>query len=298
MNLLHLRYFYEVARTQSFTESSRSLRVSQPAISKMVRLLEDDLGQRLFERDRRGVRLTENGEILFVHASRIFSEAERARDAIASRGTPAPYEGEWTLGASDNLAIHLIPPVLGRFKEDHPALRIGLFAGTSAQIKTELHYDRCRLGLFFTPLRAGEPFEGRQVHESEFWIVIAVRNRWLKRGKYDLAALKRSRAPRIESRHSDYAAGFPASFQSQKLGLTTPPWLEVNQHEIKRQLVLQGFGFALMIRHTVEDDVRAGRLRRIATDRVLRAPIYAAWRKGRGPGRISESFLERCASAW
>lgn len=290
MNLLHLKYFYSVARTGSFGESARNLRVSQPAISKMVRQLEESIGNRLLERDRKGVRLTEAGETLFQSASLIFEEADRAEERI--RAPQHHFSGEWTIGVSDNLAIYLMPKAVGQFKEKHPELRMGLFAGTSGQIKTELHYDRCQLGIFFTPIKANESFTSRQVHEVEFWVVVARKNRWFKPGRSapTLAEVRRAGVPRLESRHSDYASGFPAHFHSRRLGVTERPWIEVNQHEVKKRLVLEGLGYAFLTRHTVEEDVKDGRLTRVEC-KHLPAPIYAVWRKGRELSRVSEAFL-------
>jgi DNA-binding transcriptional LysR family regulator len=290
MNLLHLRYFYEVARARSFTESAKSLRVSQPAISKMVKALENDLGHVLFDRNRSGVTLTERGEILFDSASTIFAQTEAAEEKMRSLEEDS-LSGEWGLGVSDNLALYLVPQVLGQFKKENPKLRIHLFSGTSSQIKTELQYDRCRLGIFFTPLRGSEPFESRMVYETEFWIVLARKNSWIKKSKPTVADLVSAKVPRIESRHRDYATGFPTHFHSAKLGLNTPPWLEVNQHEVKKRLVLEGIGFALLTRHTVEEEVRSGKLIRIDAGRKLGSPVYAVWKKDRGPGVASERFL-------
>lgn len=289
MNLLHLKYFYEVARTRSFTESARSLRVSQPAISKMVRLLEDHLGTQLLERNRGAIRVTEDGEKLFQTASRIFSEAEQISEQL--RSPNREFSGAWTVGVSDNIALYLAPDILGRFKDKHPRLQISLFAGTSTQIKSELSFDRCRLGIFFTPVKSSEAFESRKIFDTEFWIVVAKENRWLKKSRPSLEDLRRAKVPRLESRHSDYAGGAPAHFHSTRLGLKEPVWIETNQHEVKKKLVLGGFGYSILTKHTVEQEVKEGKLLRVETSQRLEAPIYAVWRRGRELGRVSEAFL-------
>src|SRR5688572_8982890 len=161
-------------------ESARILRISQPAVSKMVRLLEEDLGVLLLHRRKKGIKVTEEGEILFQAASRIFSEANAVSEKLRSK--ERAFTGEWNIGVSDNVAIYLAPRVLGRFKEKHPELRVGLFSGTSTQIKSELMFDRSQLGIFFTPIKVSEPFESRQIFETEFWAVIAKNNRWVKNG--------------------------------------------------------------------------------------------------------------------
>lgn len=67
MNLLHLQYFYVVAKEQGFTKASKALRIQQPAISRMVKLLEEDLGVRLFEKIGRNIQLTTQGKDVFQH---------------------------------------------------------------------------------------------------------------------------------------------------------------------------------------------------------------------------------------
>jgi DNA-binding transcriptional LysR family regulator len=292
INLLHLEQFYEVAKAGSVSTGARKLRISQPALSKSIRLLEESLATKLFERTKRGVHLTSAGEIAFEHAGRIFAESLHLRERIETEKDT--LSGEWTLGASDNLAIHVLPPLLAKMKADHPALRIQIFSGTSPDIKTELFADRCDAGLFFTPPKASDGLRFEIVFETEFWIVMSKRSPWAKKRRdWTIADLRRGEIPRIESRHKDYAGGFPAHFHSRKLGLSGTPSLEANLHEVKKRLVLEGAGYALLVKHTIEDEVRSGELLRIASPIKLVAPIYWVTRKGRAPNRVSEEFRLR-----
>ncbi len=296
INLLHLEQFYEVAKAGSVSTGARKLRLSQPALSKSIRLLEDALSAKLFERTKRGVHLTASGRIAFDHAGRIFAEAGRLREEIAS--AEEGIAGDWCLGASDNLAIHVLPPLLAGMKRDHSRLRIQVFSGTSARIKDELYADRCDAGLFFTPPSAGEALRAEVAFETEFWVVLARKSEWYRRKKdWSLADLRKGEIPRIESRHRDYAGGFPAHFHSKKLGLPESPFLEANLHEVKKRLVLEGAGYSILVKHSVEKEVRAGELVRIPTSARLPAPIYWVTRKGRAPGRASTEFRARLA-AW
>jgi DNA-binding transcriptional LysR family regulator len=288
MTLLYLRYFYEVARAGSVTEGAKRLRISQPAVSKTIHLLEEELGARLLERLPRGVRLTSEGVMAFERASRIFSEADQLKEDLG-RGTPE-LRGAWSLGASDTLATHVLPLVLGEMKKAHPSLRMSLFAGTSTQIKEELLKDRCDLGLFFTAPRRDEPFDAEVCYETEFLIVAKPSLIPPKARKLGLRALRG--LPRLESRHTDYSAGFPAHFHSNRLGLTEAPFLEVNSHEVKKSLALAGYGYALLIRETVADELKRGELIQIATLERLEAPVYRVIRRGRALSRASRVFLE------
>jgi DNA-binding transcriptional LysR family regulator len=292
VNLLHLEQFYEIAKAGSVSTGARKLRISQPALSKAIRLLEEALEAKLFERTKRGVHLTGAGQIAFEHAGKIFSETTRLRERIESE--KGVISGEWSLGASDNLAIHLLPPILTKMKSDHPDLRIQIFAGPSSDIKDELYSDRCDAGLFFTPPLSTEPLRSEIVFETEFWIVISKRSPWVKKGRsLTLADLKNQSVPRIESRHKDYSNGFPAHFHSKKLNLTDAPYIEANLHEIKKRFVMEGLGYAFLVKHAVEREVESGEFIRIPTPTRLSAPIYWVTRKGRPPSRASEEFRDR-----
>lgn len=278
MNLLHLEQFYEVAKVGSVSVGARKLRLSQPALSKSIKLLEENLGVTLFERSKKGMELTAAGKLAFERASRIFSESKALGEEI--RLSSGELSGEWCVGASDNIALYLLPPVAARFKRDHPRIRLQIFAGTSGDIKNEILADRAQIGLFFTQPKTYEPFQVKEIGAAEFWIVMSSKIR-VEGRKPRFEDLQKGLIPRIESRHKDYGAGFPAHFHAKKLGLTHPPAIETNLHEIKKRLILEGAGYAIITRHTVEEEVKSGKLFRIQTPKPLPAPIYLVMKKNR-----------------
>lgn len=289
MNLLYLRYFYEVSRSQSFTEAARLLRVSQPALSKMVRQLEDQLGTELLIRRKTGLTLTSDGHVLFSSAAKIFSEVKWVNSKLNSKSHE--LRGDWCLGASDSLAIHFLPHLIGAFKSKHAKVKISLFSGVSSQIKTELQFDRCQLGMFFNEPTKAEGFDYVKVADTEFWVMISRKFKTKEQKEITISDLKSLKIPRIESRHRDYQEGFVAHFHSKKLGFTDEPWLEVNNHEVKKALCEAGVGFAILTRLTVEDAYKSGTLLRVRTPMKLSAPIYAVWKKQMPLDSISEAFL-------
>lgn len=120
MELSHLRYFFHVANERSFVKGARAVHVTPPAISKVVRGLEDELGVRLLERSTRHVRLTRAGEVVLERARKILEEAESLkRDAATASGE---IKGELRIAAMEVFSISLLPAALTRLVKLHPGV--------------------------------------------------------------------------------------------------------------------------------------------------------------------------------
>ncbi|MBL8912573.1 MAG: LysR family transcriptional regulator [Archangium sp.] len=120
MELSHLRYFFHVANLRSFVRGAQAVHVTPPAISKVVRGLEDELGVQLLERSTRHVRLTRAGEVVLERARKILEEAESLkRDAATASGE---IKGELRIAAMEVFSISLLPAALTRLVEKHPGV--------------------------------------------------------------------------------------------------------------------------------------------------------------------------------
>ena len=122
MDLRQLQYFLTTVESRSFRRASEELNVSQPALSKAVKRLEEDLGVKLLDRLPRGVSPTLIGEALAAHANLIRGELTRARDAVtALRSGEA---GRVVVGAGSSMRIELLPEAIVRLRTRHPDVEI------------------------------------------------------------------------------------------------------------------------------------------------------------------------------
>ncbi len=112
LNYQHLYYFWQVARCGSVTEAASLLRLAQPTISAQLKSFEDTLGEKLFERDGRGLKLTETGQLASRYADQIFNIGQEFLDVLDGK-TPGTRR-EFKVGISDvvpkSLAYRLIEP--------------------------------------------------------------------------------------------------------------------------------------------------------------------------------------------
>ncbi|HET7267810.1 MAG TPA: LysR substrate-binding domain-containing protein [Oleiagrimonas sp.] len=124
-DLRQLRYFVAVAETLSFTRAAQRLHLSQPPLSQQIRALEDDLGVRLFDRNRRHVALTEPGRLFLDEARKILSQVDAAR--ITATEAAAGHRGRLRLAYPASLSFHrALPQTLLRFSSKNQGVRVEL----------------------------------------------------------------------------------------------------------------------------------------------------------------------------
>lgn len=125
MELRHLRYFAAVANHLSFTRAARELRIAQPALSRQVRQLEDEVGVRLLERTQRSVALTQAGRAFLEQAHKLLRQSDEAvRIAKSSAATPS---GHLDVGYVWGLFHTLAPTALARLRQRYAEVSLNLF---------------------------------------------------------------------------------------------------------------------------------------------------------------------------
>lgn len=130
-NLSTYRIFFEVAKQENISKAAESLYISQPAISKTIVRLEDNLNVKLFKRNSRGVSLTEEGEVLFRHVQEAIHHIEEAENALQKMKDY--HIGHLDIGASTTLCRYILLPYLKKFMEEFPNIQINLKNQDSAK---------------------------------------------------------------------------------------------------------------------------------------------------------------------
>lgn len=136
MNLHLLRTFASVAEQRSFSRAAEAIHISQPAVSRAVRELEDQLGMALMERGGGQVRLTEAGAELFQHARAIFALEQSAMADL--RGRLGLERGSLTIGASRTIGTYFLPPVIAEFLCQFPAIDVRIISENTELIQRRL----------------------------------------------------------------------------------------------------------------------------------------------------------------
>jgi len=140
MELHQLRYVVAVARTGNFSRAAEQCHVSQPSLSQQVQKLEDELGERLFDRMKRTVKLTVAGGSFLPRAVKILAEVDAARRE--ARDATELLRGTVVLGVLPTIAPYLLPPVIAKFMAKFPGVEIVVHEDTTANLrKLALAYE-------------------------------------------------------------------------------------------------------------------------------------------------------------
>lgn len=151
MDLQQLRYFVTVAEVENISLAAHRLRVAQSAISRQIRLLEQELGAVLLRRAGRGVKLTETGETLRRRASDLIRQADSIRADIRGRGnTPA---GVLRVGANPSLGDAVFPSLARSYTDHYPEVRLHLVTDMTMNVQDAIKRGRLDCGIIAFPDR-------------------------------------------------------------------------------------------------------------------------------------------------
>jgi DNA-binding transcriptional LysR family regulator len=149
MELRHLRYFIAVAEEENVTRASQRLHVSQPALSRQIHDLEDEIGFKLLERRAKSVHLTEAGRVFLIEARAVLQRAEEAvKTAQAKAGG---LQGELAVGYAPSLTVQILPKALRIFQAEFPGVRVRLHDLSTEEMIAGLNEGKLQVTLQVMP---------------------------------------------------------------------------------------------------------------------------------------------------
>lgn len=201
MELRHLRYFIAVAEEENVSRAALRLHVSQPALSRQIRDLEDELGFLLLERSAKSVRLTEAGRVFLAEARAVW---QRAEDAVkAARAIATGGQSELHVGYAPSLTARILPPTLRAFQAALPGVRVRLHDLSTEEMLAGLRERKLQIALIVRPTPAmlrGLRFE--ELARDPVCLAVAPRHPLARRRTVTLA--EAAREPLIAYSRKDY----------------------------------------------------------------------------------------------
>jgi DNA-binding transcriptional LysR family regulator len=290
MRLNQLRCFVVAAEELHFGQAAQRLGMLPSALGRFIRLLEDELGARLFLRTTRDVALTEAGKLLLADARKLLAQA----DALQTRIKAMAGQQAMTIrvGAVDTAAVGLLPLLLNDYQREHPGVKVDVLEDKTPRLLQRLLSGRLDLTFVRPPLSRDKNLEFRHLlYETA---IVAVPTRW------ELARLKRvsvkdlARQPLIvpDKRSRPHSHNLTIKLFAEA-GVEPRIAQVADEKQTIVNLVSTGLGIALLPRWTSRMNVEGVtyiqlRASRRATRNIL--PLAAAWVRG-SQDPLRTSFL-------
>ena len=286
MDLYQLRGFYEIVREQSFTRAAEKLFLTQPAISLQIKALETELQEMLLERNRRQIRLTPAGEILFLHARDIFARLEEAHSDIAA--LKSVLRGRLAIGTSDTNCTYILPGLLAEFRGRHPEVELDIRNRMSPEVGNLVLNDEVEFGLATLPVKHRDLF-GEALFERRDVLICPPDHALGKRKRVGLKQVAEHPFLALE-RGSTSRQLLDELFRHEGLELQVE--MNLGGIEILKRYVEIGLGIALVPEVAVEEEVAAGKLHALQVNGLVKRKIGLVEHKGRRRSQATTAFLD------
>lgn len=277
MEIKQLTAVVAVAETRSVTRAAELLHLVQPAVTRQIRLLEDELGVALFERNRHGMLPTAAGEAMVLHARRVLQEIERAKAEIRPRALGVG--GLVSVGLLPSTSDLLTAPLVESLYKDYPGIRLRLRSGYSADLQSALDRGDIDVALLYDT-QSAPTMNVRDLLTEQLWIVGPAGSGLAQMDSVDLAEVVQHRlvlpAPGQGLRTLINAAG---ARNKQEI----VPAVETDSMAVQKRLAEVPGYWTVLPAGCLADDLAAGKLEAapLSGEGLQRSIIMANSREGR-----------------
>ncbi len=293
MDFGQVEAFVQVAAHRSFSRAAEVLQLTQPSITARIQSLEREVGEELFERGGRGVRLTDAGLAFLPYAERILQTLLEGRDAVDE--VRNVQLGSLRLGSALTISTYVLPKILHVFRQRYPGVDVVIRTGRSEQVLSMLLGDEVQVGL----VRSLSQPEVETVHLYDDKIVLVA---------YPQHPFAETRTTTVEDAASqpiilfDRGSSYYGLIHNffRQAGVVPNVAMELDSLEATKRMVEEGLGIALVPLVTIERELEAGIL--VKVDLVdaepIKRPISLIYRRHRKRPRTVQAFIDTMAEIY
>ncbi len=253
-----LRVFCAVVETQSFSQASRMMNLSQPAVSLQMRALEEIYETVLFDRSEKHLKLTSAGELLYKHAKEIlglYSRAEKEISALTGR-----VKGLLAIGASTTVGNYLLPGAIVGFRQKYPRVDLRLLVGNTKAVVKMLNSGDVHVGIVEGDV-SRENMVVERLMADELKVIFAPDHPWAKKKSLSVADLIKEPFV-IREQGSGTRQMIEKYLQKQKISLSDLIIsLELGNTEAIKTAIEQGMGVSIVSGWAVKKEMAQGTIK-------------------------------------
>lgn len=263
-NLEYYKVFYHVARLGSITAAAEELMISQPAVSQSLKLLETNLGTRLFVRVSKGVRLTQEGTLLFAYIKNGYEQMELGEQMLHKMLNLDM--GEIRIGASDMTLQFFLLPYLEKFHERYPKVKVIVTNAPTPETLKYLQEGKIDFGVVSTPFTMHAGLKAWEVKEIEDVFVAGRKFIQYKNRMLDLQELES--LPLISLEKNTSTRSYMDAFL-EKSGVVLHPEFELATSDMIVQFALRNLGIGSVMREFAAEYIESGKLFELRFNKII-----------------------------
>lgn len=286
MDINQLEVLVTVARERSFSRAAEVLGRTQPAISQAIRRLEQEIGERLFDRSSKDGTLTPAGEVLLDHAQQMLNLRNSA--ARSMRDLRELQEGKVSISANEHTVFYLLP-VIEEFRRQYPKIKVEVHRGVASRIPKEVTSREVELGVIsFTP--SEHSIKAIHVMTDSLVVIVAPEHRLARREVISINDLG-DEVLIAHNAQSPYRQSVIEAFDRNRTPMNIA--IELPSLEAIKRLVEAGSGVALVPRLTAESEIGGGRLAALRVKELkLERKLNIIYRKNSVLSHAAGAFIE------
>lgn len=285
MDIDQLVTFMEVAKLGSFSRAGEKVYRSQSAVSAQIRQLEEEYGDRLFDRSGKSVTLTSAGRVLFDYAERIIQLKDESRLAVADAG--ATVRGSLSVGANEATCLYVLPDLFATYCSKYPSVQMTIYRNFSYKIVQKLESGAIDVGIVTLPVKSPN-LKAHAIFRDRLMLMVAAANPLASRKS--VTAEDVASQPLILPTHG---------YTRQLMDKLLRPFaghvqvrMELASVGVIKSFVAANIGVTLLSESFARDEVRSGRVKLIPLrDAELWRELGLVYRANRTHTRAVSTFI-------
>ncbi len=290
MDLWRLQIFCRVVELRSFSKAAKAVYLSQPTVSSHIKDLENHFDCKLVDRLGREVIPTKAGSLLYDYATKIIALKKEAENALTE--FQGKIKGHLTIGGSTIPAGYILPPLLGKFKEDYPGVVVTLIQGDTGRIIMDTLRGNVELGIVGAKAQEAQLVQ-KKIIDDEMFLIVPQQHRWATKRHVAMDELVTEpfimREPGSGTRKSMEQVLEKADQPVGSLNVVA----EMGSTEAIRQGIKAGVGVSILSECAVREELAAGSLKKVKIQGVsFRRAFYLTVHRHRTQSPLCRTFIK------
>jgi DNA-binding transcriptional LysR family regulator len=285
MDFDHLVTFVEIAKQGSFSRAGQKLFRSQPAVSAQVRLLEQEYGQKLFDRVGKSIQLTSAGEALLEYASRLLTLRNESIRAVADQASSP--RGTLAIGANEATCLYVLPNIFADYHRHYPHVQISIYRNFSHKVIEKIEGGSIDVGIVTLPVKSPS-LRVHPIFRDRIMLMTSPSSPLAKHKSVTTAQI--AEQPLIFPRTGFMRQVHDKQFRPYRSSLQIT--MELPSVGMIKRFVAAGLGVSLISESFVRDEVRAGKAKMIpVSDMDVWRELGLVYRRDRTLPRSASAFV-------